>query len=160
MLQFWFLCSLFGLLCSCDTNTMRPCSTSAIGGSHRFPPSASPRESMVALQFHLPDLNCQSVHTALSQLGPPDRSSLSSLTLQAIYKTTHQVLWSSPVFFTGLPSPTSHFWTDTPFAVSHSYHYSTDHLPLRAIFEPTRQALWSSPIIPHRIHHSSMTTLE
>ena len=126
MLQFWFVCSLFGLFCCSDTNTLRPCITNAIGGSHPFPPSASPQEPMMVLPFHLPSLNCLSVHTALYQSGKPGRSSLSSLPLQAIFKPTRQVLWASPVFFIRLIAPPSHFRTNTTSAVSQSCNSSSD----------------------------------
>ena len=47
-----------------------------------------------------------------------------------------------------------------PSAMRQSRHSPTDYLPLQAIFEPTSQATWSSHVIPHWMHHSSMTHLE
>ena len=81
------------------------------------------------------------------------------LTLQAIFEPTIQSLWASPVFFVRLPAPPIHFWTDMPITVIQSCNYSSDYLPLQDIFKLTRQALWASPVIPHWIHHSSMTPL-
>ena len=52
------------------------------------------------------------------------------LPLQAIFELTHQALWANPVFFIKLPAPPSHFWTNTPSAVSQSHHSSSDYLPL------------------------------
>ena len=127
MLQFRFVCSLFGLFCCSYTNNPRPCSTNTICGSHRLTPPAASQESMVALSFWPPALNCLSACTALSPSGPPNQSSLPSLPLKAIFEKTRQFLWSSTVF-------------------------SSDYLPLKAIFEPTLQALWSSPVITQYIY--------
>ena len=86
-------------------------------------------------------------------------------------------------FLNILPAPPRHFQTNIPSAVIQSclFHqitcpsktflnwhakrcdpvpsFSSDFLPLQAIFKLTGQALWSSPVIPHHIHHSSMTPL-
>ena len=48
---FQFVCSLFVLFCCSDTNTLRPCSTDAIGASHHLPPPATHQEIIVALPF-------------------------------------------------------------------------------------------------------------
>ena len=45
------VCSLFVLLFCSDTDTLRPCSTKAIGAIHRFPPPAAPQEPMMSLPF-------------------------------------------------------------------------------------------------------------
>ena len=143
MLQFVFLCSLFGLFYCSDTNTPHPCSTDIIDGSHRFPPPAAPQDPMVALPFQLPALNRPSDRNSLYPSVPPNLSNLPSLPLQSIFQTTCQALWDSPIFFirltapsnpfsnwhakpcdpvpsflNRLPAPPSHFLTDTPSAVS------------------------------------------
>ena len=115
------MCSLFVLFCCYGTNTLRPCSSDAIGDIHRFPPPAAPQDPMVALPFRPPALNCQYIHTDLYPLGPLDQSSLPSLLLKAIFKRTHWVMWT-------LPDTPSYFRNNTPI-----------------------QALWDSPIIPQQI---------
>ena len=95
---------------------------------------------MVTLPFRPPALNRWSARISLSPSGLPERSSQPSLSLQAIFKPTHQVLWASlitcpskpfsnqhakrcePVlsFLNILPAPTSHFRTGTPSSVSQS----------------------------------------
>ena len=92
---------------------------------------------MVALLFKMPPLNRQSTLTVLSPLVPPNQSSLTIQPFQAVFEPTHQLLWSSPIFFvrfissyslsdppdrSSLPSLTSpsHFRTNTPSVVSHS----------------------------------------
>ena len=50
--------SLFGLLCCSETNTLCPCSTNKIGGSHCFPPPATPQDPMVKLLFQSFRFSC------------------------------------------------------------------------------------------------------
>ena len=99
ILQFGFVCNLFGLFSCFDTNTPRPCSISIIGCIQCFLESAAPQDPIVALPFRPSAINHQPVYTALSPLGPPNQSSLKSLPLQTIFERPNQALRDSPVFF-------------------------------------------------------------
>ena len=63
--------SLFLLFCCSDTNTPRPCSTNAIGASHRLPLPATPQEPMVALPFRRLLTSVPPSHSRPTPVPPP-----------------------------------------------------------------------------------------
>ena len=94
---------------------------------------------------------------------------LDYLPLQAIFETTHQALWASPIIPQHITCPTSAviqscifhhiICPSKPFLNRHAKrcepvpYFSLDYLPLQAIVKPTRQTLWSIPVIPYNIYH-------
>ena len=94
---------------------------------------------------------CETVSSFLIRWSAPSSHFRTNMPIQA--------MWASPIIPQQITCPPSNFWTDTSSAVSQSHNSSSNYLPFQAIFELTHQTLWSSSIIPHRIHHSSMTPL-
>ena len=175
MLQFGYLCRLFGLFLCSNTNNPFPCSTDAIGVRQPLPTTAPPQDPMLVLQFLLPALNHPSSCTALSPSDPPNQSSLPSLTLQAIlnphdkfyypvpffssdylplqaiFEPKRQVLWSSPLIPRQITCPSKKFSNGHAKLCDPVLSFSSDYLPLQSIFEPTHQVLWASTTITHHI---------
>ena len=103
MLQFIFVCNLFVLLFCSHKNTLRPCSTDAIGVSHRLLPPAAP--SWANGEAPVPAARPQ----------------------PSIRPHRPVPIWYTRPINPAKPAPPNHFWTNTPSDVSqsHIFHHIT-----------------------------------
>ena len=176
MLQFIFLWNLFVLFCCFHTNTLPPCRTEAIDGSHHFlspaapswgngeapVPAARPQLSIrlpcpVPIGYTLPINPAKPAppkpfwdqHAKWCE--PVPYFSSYYLPLQAIFKPTRQALWSIPVTPHHITCPYNPFSDRQATRCKQVLHFSSYYLPLQEIFGLTRQALWDILVFPRQI---------